>query len=75
MEFTTTEHGARKLLKDGYIYLLKKTLQMEELHGSANLEERVSVVPQSKLDKLDSFVEQVNVIHILLQQHSVKQLK
>ena len=47
MEFTTTERGARKLLKDGYIYLFKKTLQMEELHGSANLEERVSVVPQS----------------------------
>ena len=24
MEFTTNERGARKLLKDGYIYLLKK---------------------------------------------------
>ena len=29
MEFRTTERGARKLLKDGYMYLFKKTLQME----------------------------------------------
>ena len=29
MEITTTERGARKLLKDGYIYLFKKALQME----------------------------------------------
>ena len=26
MEFTTKKRGARKLLKEGYIYLLKKTL-------------------------------------------------
>ena len=26
MEFTTTERGARKLSKDGYIYLLKKNI-------------------------------------------------
>ena len=47
MEFAITKPGARTLLKDGYIYLFKKTLQMEEIHGSANLEERVSVMPQS----------------------------
>ena len=48
MEFTTIERGARKLLKEGYIYIyLKKNLQMEKLHGSANLEERMGVAPQS----------------------------
>ena len=24
MEFTTTEHGSRKLIKDGYMYVFKK---------------------------------------------------
>ena len=47
MEFTTTQRGDRKLLKDGYIYQFKKSLQTEQVNGSANLEESVSVEPQS----------------------------
>ena len=42
MEFTTTERGARQLLKDRYIYLFNKNLE----NRSANLEEKMNVVPQ-----------------------------
>ena len=54
MEFTTTERGARKLLKDGYINLLKKLCKWNNFVGVREC--RASV----KLDELDNFVEQVN---------------
>ena len=54
MEFTTTERGARKLLKDGYINLLKKLCKWNNFVGVREC--RASV----KLDELDNFAEQVN---------------
>ena len=54
MEFTTAERGARKLLKDGYINLLKKLCKWNNFVGVREC--RASV----KLDELDNFVEQVN---------------
>ena len=60
MEFTTTERGARKLLKDGYIYLFKKNLANEITSWECELRRKGECRASIKLDELDNFVEQVN---------------
>ena len=55
MEFATTERRARKLFKDGYIYLLKKPCKWE-----CKLRRKGECRASIKLDELDNFVEQVN---------------
>ena len=60
MEFTTTECGTRKLLKDGYIYLFKKDLANEFTSWECKLRRKGGCRASVKLDKLDNFVEQVN---------------
>ena len=75
MEFTTTERGARKLLKDGYIYLFKKALANEITSWEWELRRKRECRASVKLDELDNFVEQLMNTHIPLQQQSVKQLK
>ena len=60
MEFTTTERGARKLLKDGYIYLFKKNLANGITSWEWELRRKGECRASVKLDELDNFVEQVN---------------
>ena len=59
MEFTTTERGARKLLKDGYIYLFKKNLANEITSWECELRRKGDCGASIKLEELDNFVEQV----------------
>ena len=60
MEFTTTERGARKLSKDGYIYLLKKKhCKWNNLMG-VRTQKKGECRASIKQDELDNFVEQVN---------------
>jgi len=59
MEFTTTERGARKLIRNGYIYLFKKNLANGsswecELRRSGQC--RASI----KLDEAEDFLAEVN---------------
>ena len=75
MEFTTTERGARKFLKDGYTYLFKKQLANRITSWECELRRKGECRASVKLDELDNFVEQSMNIRILLQQQSVKQLK
>ena len=75
MEFTTTERGARKLLKDGYIYLFKKNLAYGITSWECELGRKGECRASVKLDELDNFVELSMNIRILLQQQSAKQLK
>ena len=75
MEFTTTERGARKLLKDGYIYLFKKDLANGITSWEWERRRKGECRASVKLDELDNFVEQSMNTHIPLQQQSVKQLK
>ena len=75
MEFTTTERGARKLLKDGYIYLFKKDLANGITSWEWELRRKGECRASVKLDELHNFVEQSMNTHIPLQQQSVKQLK
>ena len=60
MEFTTTKRGARKLLKDGYIYLFKKTLANGITSWECEIRRKRECRASVKLDELGSFVEQVN---------------
>ena len=60
MEFTTTERGARKFLKDGYTYLFKKQLANRITSWECELRRKGECRASVKLDELDSFVEQVN---------------
>ena len=60
MEFTTTECGARKLLKDGYIHLFKKNLGNGITSWECELRRKSECRASIKLDELHNFVEQVN---------------
>ena len=60
MEFTTTERGARKLSKDGYIYLLKKNIANGITSWECELRRKGECRASIKQDELDNFVEQVN---------------
>ena len=60
MEFTTTERGAKKLLKDGYIYLFEKNLANGITSWEWELRRKGECRASVKLDELDNFVEQVN---------------
>ena len=55
MEFTTTEHGVRKLLKDGYIYLFKKNLVNGITSWECELRRKGECRASVKLDELDNF--------------------
>lgn len=59
MEFTTTERGARKLIRNGYIYLFKKNLA----NGSSwecELRRRGECRASIKLDEAEDFLAEVN---------------
>ena len=43
MEFTATERGSRKLIKDGYMYVFKKRLANDTPLGNANYAKKVNV--------------------------------
>ena len=60
MEFTTTECGTRKLLKDGYIHLFKKNLGNGITSWECELRRKSECRASIKLDELHNFVEQVN---------------
>ena len=59
MEFTTTERGARKLLKDGYVYLFKKNLANGITSWEYKLRRKGECRASVRLDELDNFVDQV----------------
>ena len=60
MEFATTETGARKLLKNGYIYLFKKNVANGMTSWECELRRKGYCRASIKLNELDNFVEQVN---------------
>ena len=60
MEFATTETGARKLLKNGYIYLFKKNVANGMTSWECELRRKGQCRTSIKLNELDNFVEQVN---------------
>ena len=64
MELTTTERGARKLLKHGDIYLFKKNGITGITNGINSWECKLRIKGECrasiKLDELDNFAEKVN---------------
>ena len=60
MEFTATERGQRKLIKDGYLYILQKNLANDFTSWECVLRRRGHCKARVKLDLNDNFVEQTN---------------
>ena len=60
MEFTTTEKGARKLLKDGFIYFFQKTLANDVSSWECSLRRKEQCKARVKLTSDDQFIEQTN---------------
>ena len=60
MEFTTTEKGARKLLKDGFIYFFQKTLANDVSSWECSLRRKGQCKARVKLTSDDQFIEQTN---------------
>ena len=55
MEFTTIERRARKLLKDRYIYLFKKSLANGIISWECEIRRKDEYRVSIKVDKLDKF--------------------
>ena len=60
MEFTTTERGQRKLIKDGFIYTFQKFLANDFASWECVLRRKGQCKAKVKLDPNDNFVEQTN---------------
>ena len=61
MEFTTTEKGRRKLIKDGYMYVFKKQLANDNSSWECVLRRKESQCRATvKLSPTDEFIEQNN---------------
>lgn len=60
MEFTTTERGSRKLLKDGFLYVFKKNLSDGSSSWECELRRRGLCRASVKLDVLEDFQGMVN---------------
>ena len=61
MEFTTTEKGRRKLIKDGYIYVFKKQLANDNSSWECVLRRKERQCRATvKLSPTDEFIEQNN---------------
>ena len=60
MEFTTTEKGARKLLKDGFIYFFQNTLANDVSSWECSLGRKGQCKARVKLTSDDQFIEQTN---------------
>ena len=60
MEFTATERGQRKPIKDGYLYILQKNLANNFASWECVLKRKGDCKARVKLDPNDDFVEQTN---------------
>ena len=60
MEFTATERGQRKLIKDGYLYILQKNLANDFTSWVCVLRRKGHCKARVKLDPNDDFVELTN---------------
>ena len=61
MEFTTTERGNRKLIRDGYMYVFKKMLTNDVISWECILRRKgVQCKASIKLSILDEFIGQNN---------------
>ena len=60
MELTTTEHGQKKLIKDGYLYILLKYLANDFTSWECILRRKGHCKARVKLDPSDDFMEQTN---------------
>ena len=60
MEFTTTECGSRKLIKDGYMYVFKKRLGDNNSNSEWVLRRNGECRAYTKLDFFEDFIEQRN---------------
>ena len=60
MEFTTTERGSRKLIKDGYMYLFKKRLANDNSTWECEWLRNCECRPYTKLNVFEDFIEQRN---------------
>ena len=61
MEFTTTEKGRRKLIKDGYMYVFKKQLANDNSSWECVLRRKESQCRATvKLSPTDEFIEENN---------------
>lgn len=61
MEFTTTEKGSRKLIRNGYMYVFQKNLANDLTSWECILRRRGQCKEKVKLTLTDNFVEEVNV--------------
>ena len=60
MEFTTTERGARKLIKDGYIYVFKKRLANDISSWECELRRKGQCRATVKLEPTDEYICMLN---------------
>ena len=60
MEFTATERVQRKLIKDGYLYILQKKLANDFTSWECILRRKGHCKARVKLDPNDDFMEQTN---------------
>ena len=60
MQFTTTERGQRKLIKDGYLFILHKNFANDCTSWECVLIIKEHSKARVKLDTNDDFVEQTN---------------
>ena len=60
MEFTATERGQRKLIKDGYLYILQINLANDFTTWGCVLRRKKHCKARVKLDPNDDFVKQTN---------------
>ena len=60
MEITTTEKGARKPLKDEFMFLFQKTLANDVTSWECSLRRKGQCKARVKLSADDQFIEQIN---------------
>ena len=60
IEFTTAERGSRKLIKDGYMYVFKKSLAKETPTWECELRQNCKCWAYIKLDVFEGFIGQRN---------------
>ena len=60
MEFTTTEKGQRKVLRNGYMYVFQKTLANDVSSWECVLRRRGDCKARIKLSERDDFIGQTN---------------
>ena len=60
MEFVRSEKGARKLIRNGYMYVYQKDLAGEVTSWECELRRRGQCKARVKLDRNNAFLQEVN---------------